>query len=74
MCIASLFLEMERFEWDGVQCVAAPMVIGIQVRLFWFSSIACSSKDQDLRVVNEAVGNRCSHSGGVEHLSPVSEG
>ena len=46
----------------------------IQVFLFCFSSIATSSKDKDLRVVNEAVGNRSGHSGGVEHLSPVSEG
>ena len=54
--------------------MAAPIVIGVQVRLFWFSSIAGSSEDKDLRVVNEAVSNRCGHRGGVEHLSPVSEG
>lgn len=54
--------------------MAAPIVIGVQVRLFWFSSITGSSEDKDLRVVNEAVSNRCGHRGGVEHLSPVSEG
>ncbi len=44
---------------------------------FWlllFSSIACASEDKDLRVVNEAVSNRCGYSGGVEHFSPVCEG
>ena len=45
-----------------------------QFWLFLFSSIACSSKDEDLRVVNEAVSDRCGHSGGVKDLSPVSEG
>jgi hypothetical protein len=49
-------------------------VFGIHLRLFWFSSITGSSENKDLRVVNEAVGNRCGHSGGVKHLSPVSEG
>ena len=58
----------------SVPCVDVSIDIEIQIRLFWFSSIAGSSEDKDLRVVNEAVSNRCGHSGGVEHLSPVSEG
>ncbi len=42
--------------------------------LFLFSSIACPSQDDELRVVHQPVGDRCGHSGGVEDLSPVSEG
>jgi len=38
------------------------------------SSITFPSKDKDLRVVNEPVSDRCGHRGGVEHLSPLSEG
>ena len=46
------------------------------MRLFMFSSIACPSQDEDLRVVHEPVGYGCGHSNssGVEDLSPVSEG
>ena len=46
----------------------------VQTCLLCFSSITGSSKDKDFRVLNEAVSDRCSHSGGVKHLSPVSEG
>ena len=41
--------------------------------LFLFSSITCSSQDKDLGVVNEPVGDRGGHSGGIEHIPPLSE-
>jgi hypothetical protein len=40
---------------------------------FCFSSITCPCHNKDVRVVNEPVTNRCSHSSWVEHLSPFSE-
>ena len=53
---------------------ALPLLVLILFYILCFSSIAGSSEDKDLRVVDETVGNRCGHSGRVEHLSPFSEG
>ena len=42
---------------------ALPLLVLILFYILCFSSIAGSSEDKDLRVVDETVGNRCSHSG-----------
>ena len=49
------------------------MVWVVLMCLLFFSSIAWTSQDKDLGVVNEAVGDRRGHGGGIEHISPFSE-
>ena len=34
-------------------------------------SIAWSLQDKDMRVVDQTVGDRCSHSGGIKYFSPI---
>jgi len=75
----AVWKQAGRLEDDGARYTGAQIrrkdIVALSTSVFLplFSRIACTLQDKDIRVVLQSEGDRCGHSGGIEHHSPVSE-